>query len=280
MNTAPAARAVPVLDLSRLTIELGGRRILDGVDVQVAAGEFVGLIGTNGTGKTTLMRAVLGEIPIASGTSRVLGRARPRAGDIGYVPQRIDLDPDLPLRARDLVALGLDGHRFGPPIRRHAFWTRVEDALRGVGALDLADRPVGRLSGGQQQRVLIASAIVSDPALLLLDEPLANLDPANSADVVQLLDGIRRAEGIAIVLSAHDVNPLLPVLDRVVYLGHGHAAVGPLDEVIRADVLTRLYRHPIEVLRARGHLIVLAAETEEHHRGHDQLTGDRPEDAS
>ncbi len=250
----------PLLNISGLRVSLGGRSILNGIDVNVARGEFVGLSGSNGAGKTTLLKTILGDITPLDGSVDVLGHKGARTGEIGYVPQKIALDPDLPLLAKDFVALGLDGHRLGVSLRGRHFWERVEHALEGVGALEYADRPVGRLSGGQQQRIMIAAAIVADPALLLLDEPLANLDPANSADIVVLLDHIRNANGIGIILSAHDINPLLGVLDRVVYLAQGRSAVGRTDEVIRTDALSDLYQHPITVLRTQGRIVVLADE--------------------
>lgn len=256
-----------LLDITGLTVELGGRPVLSRIDLSVQAGEFVGLIGSNGAGKTTLLKTILGDITPTKGDVTVLGHRRPRVGEIGYVPQKIELDPDLPLLAKDFVALGLDGQRFGFGIRGHRFWARVSQAMEGVGAAEYADRPVGRLSGGQQQRVMIAAAIVANPSLLLLDEPLANLDPANSADIVALLDHISKSENISIILSAHDINPLLSVLDHVVYLASGRAAVGRTSEVIRTDVLTKLYGHPIEVLHTGGRVMVVADEGEQfHHR--------------
>ncbi|AEB07621.1 ABC transporter related protein [Coriobacterium glomerans PW2] len=249
-----------VLAVCDLSVELGGRCVLDQVTFKIAAGELIGLIGSNGVGKTTLFRAVLGDIPSRSGQIDLLGHARVRPGEVGYVPQSVGFDRDLPLRARDLVALGLDGHRFGLHRRGRAFWKRVEDALIGVDAIDLADRPVGRLSGGQQQRVMIAAATVSDPALLILDEPLASLDPANEIDVVRLLDGLRHQRNMSVIMSSHDINPLLGVLDRVIYLANGHAVSGTTDEVVRTDVLSRLYGRPIEVVRHDGHLFVLAGD--------------------
>ncbi|MCI1650307.1 metal ABC transporter ATP-binding protein [Bifidobacterium tibiigranuli] len=267
----------PLLNVSGLRVNLGGRSILDGIDLTVGRGEFVGLIGSNGAGKTTLLKTILGDTTPLEGSVTVLGRKRLQTGVIGYVPQKIELDPDLPLLAKDFVALGLDGQKFGISLRGKHFWERVNIALKGVGALEYADRPVGRLSGGQQQRIMIAAAIVADPALLLLDEPLANLDPANSADIVALLDHIRSTKGIGIILSAHDINPLLGVLDRVVYLAQGRSAVGRTDEVVRTDVLSELYQHPITVLRTQGRIVVLADEGSE--PGHHPDNAENPEDA-
>ena len=190
---------------------------------------------------------------------RVSGRVRTRSGaDIGYVPQKIQLEPDAPIRVRDLVALGIDGHRLGVPLGSRRRRRAVDEMLDAVGVSRLANARVGTLSGGEQQRVMIAHALVARPSLLLLDEPLANLDMRAVDDVVALLARIAADQGVAVLLSAHDVNPLLPVMDRVVYLASGHAASGTTGQVIRADVLSRLYGHPIRVVQAEGRVLVLA----------------------
>ncbi|MFT8703960.1 metal ABC transporter ATP-binding protein [Bifidobacterium aquikefiricola] len=254
-----------LLSVQDVHVELGGNEILKGIDLRVDPGEFLGLIGSNGAGKTTLLRTILGDVEPSRGYVSIEGRRHAKAGMIGYVPQKIQLDPDLPIRAKDLVALGLDGQRFGIGMRGARFWNQVEHAMTGVGAWQFADRPVGRLSGGQQQRVLIAAALVASPKLMLLDEPLANLDPANADDIVKLLNDIRKNEGISIILSAHDINPLIDSLDKVVYLASGNAVVGTTDEVITTEVLSALYRHPIEVLHAGGRVMVMAGETSHAH---------------
>ncbi|WP_415457301.1 metal ABC transporter ATP-binding protein [Bifidobacterium sp.] len=261
----PGSNGGSLLDVSDVHVEMGGNEILKGIDLTVEAGEFLGLIGSNGAGKTTLLRTILGDVEPSTGSVTIMGRKRAKAGMVGYVPQKVQLDPDMPVRAKDLVALGLDGQRFGIGIRGQHFWNQVEHAMKGVGAWEFADRPVGRLSGGQQQRVLIAAALVANPRLILLDEPLANLDPANADDIVSLLNEIRNVQGISIVLSAHDINPLIDALDKVVYLASGRAVVGKTDEVITTDVLSRLYRHPIEVLHAGGRVMVMAGETSHAH---------------
>ncbi|QDZ16600.1 metal ABC transporter ATP-binding protein [Humibacter ginsenosidimutans] len=240
-----------------IRVVLSGKEILDGVDLAVAPGEFVGLIGANGAGKTTLLRVLLGVLKPSAGTV-----SRPRRGGavsgIGYLPQKVALDPDAPLRARDVVALGADGGRLGPPLRSATLRRRVEETLQAVGASQFADQRIGELSGGQQQRVLLAHALISEPALLLLDEPLANLDPGSAHDIVLLLDELRRRRNVAIVMTAHDMNVLLPVMDRIVYLAAGHAVTGPPDQVVRTETLTRLYGRPVRVLRAEGRVMVLA----------------------
>lgn len=247
------------LTVDGVTVSLGGRRVLDQVGFTVGQGQFTGLIGSNGAGKTTLLRVILGLQRVSAG--RVLvGEPSARAGrerSIGYVPQKVPLDPDLPMRARDLVALGLDGHRFGFALPSRARRARVEEMLAAVDALRFADARVGRLSGGEQQRVLIAHALIGRPRLLLLDEPLANLDLRSGQEIVALLHRIARQHEIAVLLSAHEMNPLVSVMDRVIYLASGRAASGSTREVIRSDVLSRLYGHQVEVLEVAGRILVV-----------------------
>jgi zinc/manganese transport system ATP-binding protein len=248
-------------------VSLGGRRVLDRVSFSVKAGGFCGLIGSNGAGKTTLLRAILGMITPSNGRIVVAGGTQSRRNpQIGYVPQKIVLEADMPLRARDLVGLGLDGHRLG--ISRPASKRRiaVEEMLDAVGATRFADARIGNLSGGEQQRVMIAQALICRPKLLLLDEPLANLDIRSAAEVVELLARIAAELRIAILLSAHDMNPLLPVMDRVVYLADGRAASGTTDQVVRTDTLSALYGHHVEVIHVQGRVLVVSgAEHQAHH---------------
>jgi zinc/manganese transport system ATP-binding protein len=259
----PPELAQPTLVVDGLTVTLGGRAILDDVGFSLRRGEFTGLIGANGAGKTTLFRVILGLQAPTAGRVAVAGGER-SGGRVGYVPQKFLLDPDMPLRGRDLVGLGLDGHRLGPalPSRRRA--ARVEEMLAAVDATRFGDTRVGQLSGGEQQRILIAHALISEPELLLLDEPLANLDLRSAQEVVRLLARIAREKRIAVLISAHEMNPLLPVMDRVVYLAAGRAASGTADEVVRSDVLTALYGHHVDVLRVHGRVIVVAG------TGHDE----------
>jgi len=247
-----------ILGVDGLNVSLSGRQILDDVTFSIRSGEFTGMIGSNGAGKTTLLRAILGLERPSSGTVRVLGEPRSRKNrSIGYVPQKVLLDPDIPMRARDLVGLGIDGHRYGMPVRSKRRSDAVDEMLAAVGAEGFADARVGLLSGGEQQRVLIAHALISRPQLLLLDEPLANLDLRSSEEIVALLGRITSEQSVAVLLSAHELNPLLPVIDRVVYLANGRAASGTADEVIRADVLTTLYGHHVDVLRVHGRVLVV-----------------------
>ncbi len=261
MTHQPRAGALTpqILAVDGVSVSLSGRQILDDVSFSVQAGEFTGLIGPNGAGKTTLLRVILGLQRPTRGSVAVQGRPRTRRDHaIGYVPQKVMLDPDLPMRARDLVALGLDGHRYGMPLRSKQRSEAVREMLHAVDADLFADARVGTLSGGEQQRVLIAHALISRPPLLLMDEPLANLDIRSGQEIISLLARIAREQQISVLLSAHEVNPLLPVMDRVVYMAGGRAASGPADEVIRPDVLSRLYGHHVDVLHVHGRVLVVA----------------------
>ncbi len=256
-----------VLQLEAAEARIAGASVWSEVSITVAAGEFTAILGPNGSGKTTLLRVLLGEIPLAAGSASVLGRAPGELkGQIGYLPQRRHFDSSVRIRGIDLVRLGLDGARWGLPLRRTGHG-RVEEALALVGGAEFAGRPIGRLSGGEQQRLLIAQALVSRPRVLILDEPLDNLDLPNQTAVAALLARICRGQGVSVLLVAHDVNPLLPYVDRVVYFGAGGAAVGSPREVITAEALSRLYAAPIEVLHTSdGRLVVVGLpEAPAHH---------------
>ena len=251
----------PAFRFDRAAVRLGGRAIWEDVSVTVEPGELVAILGPNGAGKSTLVKAVLGLVRLAAGSLRVLGEAPGGANDrIGYLPQRHGFDAAARIRGVDLVRLGLDGTRFGVPIpgRGSGSARRVAETIELVGATAFAHRPVGLLSGGEQQRLLIAQALVHRSELLLLDEPLDSLDLPNQAAIAELLHRIARDAGIAVALVAHDVNPLLATLDRVLYLAGGAALEGLPRDVITSANLSRLYGVPVEVLSASdGRLVVV-----------------------
>jgi zinc/manganese transport system ATP-binding protein len=260
-----AARAAVLL--ADAQARLGGRVVWSDADIEIAPGEFTAILGPNGSGKTTLLRVLLGELALAHGSASVLGRPPGAAKlELGYLPQRRHFDASTRIRGIDLVRLGLDGARWGLPLRRPAPGA-VEQAIELVGAGAYANRPIGALSGGEQQRLLIAQALVGQPRLLILDEPLDSLDLPNQAAVAALLARICTEQGVTVLLVAHDVNPLLGYLDRVVYFGAGQAVVGPPREVITGPTLSRLYGAPVEVLQAAdGRLIVVGLpEAPAHH---------------
>ncbi len=258
----PAVSAeTPVARLTGASLRLGARRIWSGLTLDIRPGEFLAVIGPNGAGKTSLLRALLGLSPLEEGTARILGRP-PRRGDpaIGYVPQQRAFEPDLAMRGRDLVGLGVDGHRWGIALRGGERRRRVDAALAAVGAEAYAEAPVGRLSGGEQQKLRIAQAIVGDPQLLLCDEPLSSLDVHHQAAIVRLVADLNRRRGMPVVFVTHDVNPLLGHIDRVLCIARGRCLVGPPDEVLTTESLGRLYGTSVEVLRVRDQIVVVGAD--------------------
>ena len=267
----PAPRASePIVHVQQAQARISGNAIWSDVNVEVSAGEFVAILGPNGSGKTTLLRVLLGELGLAAGRASVLGRPPGSANrEIGYLPQRRHFDAGVRVRGIDLVRLGLDGARWGLPLRRSGT-EQVTEAIDLVGAGEYASRPIGRLSGGEQQRLLIAQALVSRPRLLILDEPLDSLDLPNQTAVAALLARISRQQNVTVLLVAHDVNPLLHYLDKVVYFGAGHAAVGAPGEVITAPTLSRLYGVPIEVLSTADDRLVVVGLPEAPAHHHDR----------
>ena len=249
----------PVLAVRSASLTLANRTLWSGLDLDVREGEFLAVLGANGSGKTTLLRAVLGLQPLTHGSITVCGRPAQRGSDlIGYVPQERRLEPPAPLRAADLVEMGLDGHRLGPGWfegRRRR--QRVAEILAAVGASELADTPVAKLSGGEQQRVRIAQALATEPRLLLCDEPLLSLDLRHQREVVRLIDDRRRAKGTAILFVTHEINPVLPYVDRVLYLADGRFRIGSVDEVMTSRSLSTLYGTRIEVIRIAGRIVVV-----------------------
>ena len=251
-------------------VRFGTRWVWRHVSLEVGEGEFLVVLGPNGAGKTTLLRVLLGLVPLSVGQVMLCGESPASARAlVGYVPQRRAFDRDLYVRARDLVAMGVDGTRWGvglPNASRRARNEMVDEALQAVGADAYALSPVGHLSGGEQQRLLLAQALVTRPRILLLDEPLASLDLGAQAVASGLVASVARARGITVVLVAHDVNPLVSVLDRVAYVARGTVATGTPDDVITSSRLSALYDHPIEVLRdSRGRIVVVGLEDREAH---------------
>jgi zinc/manganese transport system ATP-binding protein len=275
-------RPEPAVRLVDAAIRLGGRTIWSQVNLEVDPGQFVAVLGPNGVGKSTLIKAILGILPLAQGRMTVLGREAGHAGrDIGYLPQRRNFDPHLRVRGTDVVRLGSDGDRWGLPLPGAAWWSargrqqrqRVDEVIELVGATSYAHRPIGQVSGGEQQRLLIAQALVRRPRMLLLDEPLDSLDLPNQASVAALISDISTEYGITVLIVAHDVNPIVSYLDGVVYVARGGVVSGPPGHVINSETLTGLYGTPIEVLRTTDGRMVVVGQPEAPAHHADRHTG-------
>ena len=266
------------VELDDVTLTLGDRTVLAHASLAIRAGEFIGVLGPNGAGKTTLMRAILGLLPPSAGTIRVFGSAPHRGNpQIGYLPQVRTVLPDLRVRGLDFIGASLHGDRWGLPSLTRRDRAMIEETLESVGARDLANRPLSAMSGGERQRLLLAQALIGQPKLLLLDEPLISLDARHQEVAIDVVRKVSRERGITVLFSAHELNQLLGTLDRVLYLGNGQAVLGTVDEVITAPVLSRLYGTDIEVVRAAGHIFVMSrgrdVETSAHQHEHDHGDG-------
>jgi zinc/manganese transport system ATP-binding protein len=261
-----------VVSVDGLTLRFGERVLWQDLSFALDRGELLAVLGPNGTGKTSLIRILLGLLEPTAGTVTIDGRLPTEArSQVGYIPQQRIFDRDLALRGRDLVRLGLDGHRLGAGRLSTTQRDRLEQTIESVGASGYADAPLGRLSGGEQQRLRVAQALVSSPSLLLADEPLLSLDLAYQQIITGLLDAHRREAGTPVVFVTHDINPVLSMVDRVLYLAPGSWAIGTPDEVLTSEKLTSLYGTPVDVLRVRGRIVVVGTPDDHHvhHVGHE-----------
>ncbi|MCW2651966.1 MAG: zinc/manganese transport system ATP-binding protein [Mycobacterium sp.] len=257
--------AGPTVRLRKASLAFGGHALWQNLDLTVAPGELVAVLGPNGSGKTSLVKVLLGLTPLSSGSVEVCG-APPKRGSnvIGYIPQQKAFERDLPIRGIDLVRLGLDGHRWGLALPNPRRQRLVDDVIASVGATEFAQAPIGQLSGGEQQRLRIAQALLGDPKLLLCDEALLSLDIKHQRDVVGLIDSRRRASNISVLFVTHEINPILPVVDRAVYVVGTRWAIGTPDEVFTSATLSELYQTDVEVLRVRGRIVVVGVPDSPH----------------
>jgi zinc/manganese transport system ATP-binding protein len=263
-----------IVEFDCATIGVGRRTVLSDVSLAVGSGEFVGVLGPNGAGKTTLMRTILGLLEPSAGTVRVFAET-PRRGNpaIGYLPQmRSVRRSDLRMRGLDFIASSVHGQRWGLPVLSRADRRMIDEMLDAAGARSLADRPMSVMSGGERQRLLLAQALLGSPRLLVLDEPLISLDSRHQEIMIGLVRRFSRERGITVMFSAHELNQLLGVLDRVLYLGGGRAVLGTVEEVVTAPVLSRLYGTDIDVIRTGGHIFVVSRgrDVERTDHGHDR----------
>ncbi|MGA8387182.1 MAG: ABC transporter ATP-binding protein [Pseudolabrys sp.] len=267
--------------LEHVTLQLGGRAVLSDVSFEIQAGEFIGVLGPNGAGKTTLMRAILGLLTPGAGRIKVFGQT-PECGNpaIGYLPQLRTVLPYLPIRGRDVIAGSLNGERWGLALSSRHDRLMVEETLEAVGAHELANRPLAEMSGGERQRLLLAQALIGSPRLLLLDEPLISLDARRQEIAIDVVRRVCRERKITVLFSAHELNQLLGALDRVLYLGNGHAVLGSVEEVVTAPILSKLFGTEIQVLRADGHIFVMSrgldVERTDHLHDHGHEHGHHP----
>ena len=265
------------VQLRGATLRFGHHTVWEGLDLDIGPGECLAILGPNGAGKTTLLKVLLGILPLSAGSVRIDGRP-PRRGSpvVGYVPQQHAFDRDLPVRGRDLVQFGVDGHRLGLPVTRGR---RVDAAIAAVGASSYANAPVGLLSGGEQQRLRIAQALVGEPRLLLCDEPLLSLDPSSQHEVVGVIDAYRRDHGATVVFVTHEINPVVGVVDRVLYVASGRWAAGRTEEVMNSATLSALYGAHIDVVTVHDRIVVVGGEEAGagvHHLDH--AAGGQPHD--
>ena len=260
----PVAELAPQMSVrfTEATLDYQDRRVWGDLSLEFDEPSFVAILGPNGSGKTSLLRVILGLTPLSSGSVEVLGEA-PRRGNpgIGYVPQHQSFDQDLPLRGRDLVQLGIDGHRWGIGRPSSTARKRVAEVIEAVEATAYADAPIGRLSGGEQQRLRIAQAIVGDPRLLLCDEPLASLDLRYQQEITKLIGDWQRRTRRTVLFVTHDVNPILNLVDRVLFVVNGRWAAGTPDEVLTSERMSDLYGSHVDVLRVHGRILVVSDST-------------------
>ncbi len=268
----------PAVRVRGAGLAFGARKLWSGLDLDVEPGEFVAVLGPNGSGKSSLLKALLGMQSLSAGSVEIAG-GRPGGANrkVGYIPQQRAIDDALTLRGVDLVGLGLDGHRWGTGVFGRALRRRrVDEVIEAVGGTRYAKQPVGRLSGGEQQRLRVAQALVGDPEVLLCDEPLLSLDLAHQRAISELIDGRRREAGTAVLFVTHEINPVLPFVDRVIYLVNGQFRIGKPDEVMNTETLSELYGTRVEVLKVGGQIHIAGAqsalcEDEPHH--HEADTG-------
>lgn len=250
----------PVLEIKNASLAFGEKVLWQGLDLKVQPGEFIAILGTNGSGKSTLLKAILGQQKLDAGTIETT-----TGHNIGYIPQHRSVDSGTPLRAKDLLTLGISGDRYGLPIISRKDRARVQHILGCIDGHALAKKPIGELSGGELQRFRVGQAVIDEPDLILADEPLSALDPAQQKIIADLLDEERKEHRAAVIFVTHDVNPILPMVDRVLYLANGQFRIGTPEEVMRSEVLSELYGTEIDVVRNQGRIVVVGSHSHDHH---------------
>lgn len=266
----PSNKTDFVLKIKNASLAFGERTLWSNLNLEIKQQEFIAVLGANGSGKTALLRAILGQEKLTSGSIELEGElVKKGSTKIGYIPQHQNIDASTPMRAKDMLLLGLEGHRFGLPFTSKAANKKVQHILGCVDAHEFANKKVGQLSGGELQRLRVGQAVIDEPDLILADEPLSALDLAQQKVIADLLDQERRDHSSAVIFITHDVNPILNMVDRVLYLANGKFKIGTPDEVLRSDVLSELYGTPVDVVRNQGRIVVVGAQDQDHHH-HDQ----------
>ncbi len=260
-----------VITAMDLVAAYDGKTVWKNANFSIGQGEFVAVVGPNGSGKTTLFRLLLGLKRPVSGSLTILGE-KPKCGNprIGYIPQKHPIDNEMNIEAIELVRLGLSGDKWGPHASSPGEYQKAREAMKAVGGEELSHKPLGSLSGGELQRVFLAEALVGNPDLLLLDEPMASLDIRRQGELTQLIGNVTRSRNITALLIAHDINPLLTVLDKIIYVANEKMAIGKPDEILTSSFLTSLYGAPVEVLKnPEGRVAVLGVEEIGHNHTHE-----------
>ncbi|MBU6459982.1 MAG: ATP-binding cassette domain-containing protein [Proteobacteria bacterium] len=258
-----------VISFNDVNITLSKRPILSRLSFDIKENRFIGLLGPNGSGKTTLFKTILGLVTPDTGTVSIFGLPAKKGNPIiGYIPQFRTTAYNLRLCGWDYIASAVNGHKFGLPLINAITHQEIAHFINLVQATNLAHRPLSSLSGGERQRLLLAQALIGKPSLLLLDEPLTNLDPGNQQSMISLIREIQQELGITVLLSAHELNPLLPVMDEVLYLGHGQAVLGQVNEVINSAILSKLYGSKIEVVQVNNQIFVMSENINIEHNAH------------
>lgn len=267
----------PLVSLTGASLKFGKRALWEDLDLDIKPGEFFAVLGPNGSGKTSFLKVLLGLQELHRGQAVLGGRPVERGSNlIGYIPQQKSFAPDTPMRARDLVGLGVDGHRWGLRLNPAKANRRIDELLELVGATDYAKVPVGQLSGGEQQRLRVAQALATDPQVLLCDEPLLSLDLHHQQAVSALINKQCHEQNSAVVFVTHEINPIIDYVDRVLYLAGGRFKVGTPEEVMTTEVLSELYGSHVEVIHANGRIVVvgLPDATTHHHAEEHALAGE------
>lgn len=263
----------PVVQLREASVGFNGRMLWEGLDLELVPGEFLAVLGPNGAGKSTFLKVLLGLTRLSAGSVEISGEpVRRGSSRVGYIPQQQTMPEETPLRARDMVALGLDGHRFGMRLHPRRLRRRVDELLHAVGASAYADMPVGLLSGGEQQRLRTAQALASNPEVLLCDEPLHSLDLHHQQAVTELIRRQAVDRGSAVVFVTHEINPVIEHVDRVLYFARGQYRIGTTEEVMRSEVLSELYGSSVDVIEHKGRLVVMSAHDEGCHYHPEELS--------